>query len=480
MKAILQSLCLGGLLLAAVPVSVCAEPPAAIDGVVLPDTAPGHAMAEWLTAFNAGDVHALAAFQTRYQSPPAEPQMILGFLRLTGGFRLIRVEASEPTRLSALVIGKADEKFARFDIRMDGATPPRITSLDINLTPTPADLLPARLPDAALPAALKARMQTALTADTFSGVVLVAKDGRPIFSDAGGEADRASHRPVTPDTQFRIGSMNKMFTAVAILQMVDAGKIRLDDPLGKYLSAYPNSDTARVTIRQLLTHTGGTGDIFTPEYMAARLTTRTHGDYIALFGKRAPEFTPGDHHAYSNYGFILLGAIIEKVSGQDYYTYVDAHVFRPAGMTRTASLPEDVDVPGRAIGYMRGEDGRWIPNTDTLPYRGTSAGGGYSTAGDLLKFAVALQSGKLLKPETLAMASGPQVKARGENSYGFGFMADSGGAYGFYGHNGGAPGINGELRIYPRAGYVIIALSNLDPPSAGIIANHAGERVGGP
>ena len=131
---------------------------------------------------------------------------------------------------------------------------------------------------------------------------------------------------------------------------------------------------------------------------------------------RGLSFEPGSQFEYSNYGFVLLGAIIEAVTGESYYDYVRENVFEPAGMTSTDSLPESEDVPNRAVGYWRPGDA-WEPNTDTLPWRGTSAGGGYSTVGDLMRFAQALQSGTLISPEMLAEATSPH----GEVDYGFGF-----------------------------------------------------------
>ena len=229
--------------------------------------------------------------------------------------------------------------------------------------------------------ALSARADRLAGEDEFSGAVLVAKDGRVLFSRAYGLADRERRIPNTVRTRFRIGSMNKMFTAVAILQLVEAGKVKLTAPLGTYLPDYPNRDVAtKVTIHQLLTHTGGTGDIFGPEFDAHRKQLRALADYVKLYGKRGLEFEPGSRWAYSNYGFILLGVVIEKVTGQSYYDYVQAHVYAPAGMTRSGSLPEDQPVPDRSIGYTKPPGTTaWAPNTDTLPYRGTSAGGGYST-----------------------------------------------------------------------------------------------------
>ena len=259
--------------------------------------------------------------------------------------------------------------------------------------------------------------------------------------------------------------MNKMFTAVATLQLVEAGMLALDDPIGTHLPDYPNQDLAsQVTVRHLLTHSGGTGDIFGPEFEQNRLALREHRDYVDLFGSRRAMFEPGSRFEYSNYGFVLLGVLIEAVSGESYYDYVRNNVFQPAGMTSTDSLPETDNVPDRAIGYVRAGDG-WEPNTDTLPWRGTAAGGGYSTVGDLLRFAQALSSGNLISTATLAEATRPH-----QQGYGYGFAIGQDPVPN-YGHSGGAPGMNGDLRIYPELGYVVVGLSNLDPPAASVLAD---------
>jgi CubicO group peptidase (beta-lactamase class C family) len=261
-------------------------------------------------------------------------------------------------------------------------------------------------------------------------------------------------------TQFCLGSMNKMFTAVAILQLVGQGKLALDKPIATYWPDYPNRDlAARVTIRELLSHTAGTGDIFTPEYETHRQDTRTLADYVNLFGSRPVRFPPGTRMEYSNYGFILLGRIIELVSGGSYESYVREHVFIPAGMLHSDSRPEIDRVAGRAIGYTHGPSGL-LPNTDMMPWSGTSAGGGYSTVHDLLLFADALQTGRLLNPVLLKEATTADVV---HQDYGLGFYVLRGGGYG---HGGGGPGINAELHILPRNGYVLVTLSNRDPRMA--------------
>ncbi len=229
----------------------------------------------------------------------------------------------------------------------------RIRLYDGPLTASEVAALAAELP--ITPPALddvEALLRKEAAADRFSGAVLVTRHGEILFSDAVGLADRDRAIPNTLQTRFRIGSMNKMITAVAILQLVEAGKIDLTAPVGDFLTDYPNPDVATtVTIHHLLTHTGGTGDIFGPTFDAHRDELRTHQDYIEVYGSRGPEFEPGSRWAYSNYGFVLLGAIIEAVTGQTYYDYVDDHIYQPAEMTATGSLPETDAVPDRSIGY---------------------------------------------------------------------------------------------------------------------------------
>jgi len=328
--------------------------------------------------------------------------------------------------------------------------------------------------DSAFVAALRAQLVADTEAGQFSGAVLVTRDGRTLFEGAYGFADRERRVPNTLLTQFRVGSMYKMVTAVATLQLVQAGTLRLDAPLGTYLPDYPNADVAsKVTPHHLLTHTGGTGDIFGPLFTAHRLELRTTGDYLRLYGTRGLQFAPGTQHVYSNYGFILLGALVERVGGKSYDDHVAARVLAPAGMTATGTAPEDSLVPGRAVGYMRqgGASGPLVSNAPTLPYRGTPAGGGYSTVGDFARFAVAVRDRRLLDSTHTALLYTGKLPVGTAFQYAYGFTDRVVGGRRWVGHGGGAAGMNGELVFEPNGGYVVVVLSNFDPPAAGQVLN---------
>lgn len=363
-------------------------------------------------------------------------------------------------------------------LELDSAN--RVTVFDIHVVPTPPELAPARLSEADAIAALRAELDARVARDQFSGAVLVAKDGKVVFAQAYGLADRDQQIANTLDTRFRIGSMNKMFTATAILQLVQAKKISLDDTVGKFLPDYPNKDLAsKVTIRHLLTHTGGTGDIFGPDYDAHRLELRTLDDYVKLYGNRALLHEPGADNRYSNYGFLLLGVIIEKVTKRSYHDHVAARIFKPAKMTRTSSPFEDQPMAGRSIAYSKnlGEQraATWTDARDTLPIRATSAGGGDSTVGDLLRFANALTTHKLLDARHTELLTTPQT-GEPAGGYGFGFGTSEIDGVRCFGHGGGAPGMNGDLRICSN-GYTIAVLANMDPPAAGKLLRFIDARL---
>lgn len=438
----------------------------------IPDTPMGRTFSDYLAAFNSGDAAQINAFKaTHHFGDPVED--LQQFRRQTGGFTLLKVESSDATSIVSLMQEKQSDTVARFTLKEIGTPEAPKLSVSGRAISRPDEFAIPRQSQAAVLKALEDRATEEEKHEKFSGVYLIARDGKVLAAKAFGWEDREAKRKVTLETKFRIGSMNKMFTAVATLQLVAAKKLSLDGTVGTYLPGYPNKEIAeKVTIRHLLTHTGGTGDFFGPEFDAKRLSLKTHADYMALFGARPPRFTPGSRDAYSNYGFLLLGNIIEKVSGQSYYDYVAKNIFAPAGMTNTGSLPEEEAVPHRTVAYTW-KDG-WVSAADTLPYRGMAAGGGYSTAGDLLKFAQALRTEKLLPGRLVADATTPHNHA---GNYGYGFGIIGKGLLQHIGHNGGAPGQNGDLQIYPALGIVVIALSNFDPPAATNLSDFYANRM---
>ncbi|HEX4049412.1 MAG TPA: serine hydrolase domain-containing protein [Steroidobacteraceae bacterium] len=229
-------------------------------------------------------------------------------------------------------------------------------------------------------------------------------------------------------------------------------------------------------LHHLLTHTSGLRDFWGSEYEARRPELRSCRDYVELFGTRPLEFEPGSRFAYSSFGYILLGRILEILSGEDYYDLVRDQVFIPAGMIATDSLPETANVPGRATGYMRGDD-CWRPNTQTLPYRGTPAGGGYSTLSDLDRFATALTNNSLLDaPHTGLLMTG-EIDAPEGMRYGYGFMEEVDRGLRRVGNTGGARGMAGSFFIYPDVDWLVIVLSNRDPPAAKIVTSFVAAQL---
>jgi CubicO group peptidase (beta-lactamase class C family) len=442
--------------------------------------APSRQLWACLEAWNTADRERLRRFiEASY--PDADLDRETRFREQTGGFELRELQQALATVASGLVQERGSDQFARFTIVVDSAEPHRIARLALQAIPRPAAFAIPRMSEEQLVSALRAKLASETAADRFSGTVILAKLGggapRVLLSGAYGLADRERKVPNALDTKFRIGSMNKMFTATSILQLVQAGKIALDAPFGRYVTDYPNKDVSgKVTIHQLLTHTGGTGDIFGPEFAAHRSELRTLDDYVKLYGTRGLRFEPGSRWEYSNYGMLLLGVVIERVTGQSYYDYVAEHVYRPAGMTHSGSAPEDEAVPDRSVGYMR-QGGAWTPNVGTLPYRGTSAGGGYSTVGDLVAFADALVRHELLDAEHTSTLITGKVDVGNGTRYAYGFEDDPSEGERSVGHGGGAPGMNGELRILPQSGYVVAVLSNLDPPAASRVLSFVLSRL---
>ena len=448
----------------------------AVVGVAVPATPAGSAFSAWLEAFNAADREKLQAVFKRFREPRPVDRA-LGFRRATGGFELKKVLASTPTRIRVLVQERDSDQMAEGELEVEPAPPHRVTRWDVQAIARPAEFALPRMSEKEALEALKTRIDELSRQDRFSGSVLVARHGKPVFTDVRGLQDREGKIPNRLDTRFNLGSMNKMFTALAVAQLAQQGKLAFSDPVGKHIPDYPNAEVAKkVTIHHLLSHTGGTGDIFGPEFRANQETLKDPKDYVALYGKRAPAFEPGSRFAYSNYGMVLAGVIVERVSGMSYYEYVRKNVYARVGMNASGSFWKTEKTPNLARGYTA-QEGPPRYHYDSLPMRGSPAGGGYSTCEDLLRFATALTGHKLLDAEHTKLLTTARSDRQPGQGYGYGFGISSAGGVRSFGHGGGAPGINAELKIFPDSGYVVVVMSNLDPPAAARVSDFIAARL---
>jgi CubicO group peptidase (beta-lactamase class C family) len=361
----------------------------------------------------------------------------------------------------------------RFGFEFEAESPHRVVSMSVDADDSrggrpelPAFQVPSDADEAAIVAALGAWFDALAERELFSGAALVAWHGQALFNGAWGLASREWNVPNRVDTRFDLGSINKSFTQIAIGQLASARKLSLDDTIADHLPDYPNGDVARkVTIRHLLEHTSGLGDIFTDEYFrSSKALYRSPADFFPLFASAPLQFDPGTRSAYSNAGYMVLGAIIEAASGETYDAYVVRHLFQPAGMADSGFFAKDEPVPNVAVGYTRHAPdgtGELRNNLFRLPIRGNSAGSALSTVEDLLRFDNALREHRLLPPPWTRWYFGGDEPSTSESQQSERAMAASGIA-------GGAPGVSAVLES--DADLALIVLANGDPPITESIA----------
>jgi CubicO group peptidase (beta-lactamase class C family) len=317
---------------------------------------------------------------------------------------------------------------------------------------------------------LDSYLDNLVSKDQFSGTVLIAKDGQPFYTRVEGLASKRFNVPNKLDTKFNLGSMNKMFTGVAIMQLAEQGKVSLHDPVGKYLPDLPHPEIAeRVTIHHLLTHTSGMQDYWEEIFDAHWWEIKTVSQMVELIFEDSLLFEPGSEFHYSNSGPIVLGMIIEEVTGQDYYDYIREKIYQPAGMIGTDCYEMDRPVANLAIGYTKmtydgtpTPDGSWRNNLFMHVVKGGPAGGGFSTVEDLLSFDIALRSNKLINKESFDTLTAGKVERGRGTSYAYLFQDKTVNGHRIVGHGGGAPGINANLDMYLDSGYSVAVMANYD------------------
>lgn len=468
----------------------------------------------FVEAFNSGDPGTLVAFLRENATPEwlaqrSEEERLGLFSRVMGDLGRVEprsVQFDGGTTVAVRAAAERIEDAVTFELVFEEAEPFRIVGLGIDISPA----LPEDLPqppdleslDGPARAALDRYFRDLAAADRFSGTVLLAIDGEPVFEGAYGLADRSWEVPNRMDTRFDVGSINKELTKVVVGQLLAAGKLSLDDTVLDLLPDYPNSETAgRITVRQLLEHTSGLPDIFGPEFFRAnKALYRTNEDYFDLFAGKPLLFEPGSDRRYSNAGYVVLGAIVARVSGMPYAELVERRVFEPAEMTGAIFAARDRIVPRVAVGYTRqgveppetpedgpedgepghrarraghapegGEGGALRPNLFMLPVVGMGAGSAVATAADLLAFDRALREHRLLDARFTEWFFTGELPAEGEEQ--------AAPVRWPIGVAGGAPGVNAILE--GDGVHTVVVLSNLDPPTAESLGIELSRRLEG-
>lgn len=391
----------------------------------------------------------------------------LGFISLvhsrTLGVEYHGIQDAAPNHVTVLLRGKLTGGWEALSVRVEADPPHRITGIGLGQPRPPAGSQPTRkLTEAEIVKELDSYVQKLADADVFSGTVLLAKDGRVLYRKAFGLANKDFNAPNTTQTKFNLGSMNKMFTGVAIAQLVERGKLSFDDPLSKFLPDFPNKEASeKIRIKHLLTHTSGLGSYFNRKFMeASRARFRTVSDMMQLATEEKPAFEPGSRWQYSNTGFLVLGVVIEKVTGQDYYDYIRENISKPAGMANSDCYELDRVNPNLAVGYQKQFSDVGVSFRNNIfehVIRGGPAGGGYSTIDDLLRFDIALRGNKLVGPEYVKLLLSPKPDINSP-VYGYGFGIDV--ANRTAGHSGGFPGISSNLTMFLDNGYTSVVMSN--------------------
>mgnify|MGYP001613008947 FL=1 len=321
-----------------------------------------------------------------------------------------------------------------------------------------------------------AAMDSLLTAsyrpDEPGAAVIVVKDGKTILRKGYGLADLELGVRIEPDMIFRLGSVTKQFTAVAVLMLAEEGKLALDDPITKFLPGYPTHGQT-ITIEHLLTHTSGIKSYTElPEWLKLWRQDLSLGELIALFKDQPPDFAPGAKWSYSNSGYILLGAVIEKVSGMSYADFVRKRLFEPLGMKHTMVGSTERVIQRRVPGYSKTTDGflNAAYLSMTQPY---AAGSLISSVDDLALWDAALYGERLVKRSSLERAWTPYVLASGDTTgYGYGWMMTTVQGHPCVEHGGGINGFATAVMRLPQDHVYVAVLSNRDagPPAPSDVA----------
>ncbi|GAB2592303.1 serine hydrolase domain-containing protein [Dyella jejuensis] len=458
----------------------------------LPDTPVGQLAGELIRHINKDGATRIRQWAPAIMSASIAPDDKADFMaglvsavRDEGGVDVfdVRTDPHQPGLLEVAVKGRRNAQAGLFWLVADPAHPGQLADAHLVQMDNPlyADWPQGPVSHAELGKQIHAVLDKLVRVYDFSGCVTVSDGGETVFDECRGLAERSFNVPVDHQTKFHVGSIGKMFTAVAIAQLVEAGKLSWNDTLAKLVPEYPDQAMAKkVTVWELLHHTAGLGDFMVPDYFEHAERFVNPVDYLGLIARQPKVGEPGNGLSYSNAGYVLLGRIIENVSGENYFDYIQHHVFEPAQMTSSGFDSEDQIVPGLAVGYYH-DDGAfsrtWKANWVQGVYKGSPAGGGYSTNADLLRFAKALHGGKLVKSTTLAKMFDGEVPNDGPGAIGAGIDERLSHGRHIRGHQGGIEGTTANLEMVWETGAAVALTSNEGPSQHWLLAEQIADLL---
>lgn len=394
---------------------------------------------------------------------------------LSGGFDVLEWKPQGARMIKILAVSRQGKRHAKLVLFTSGKEPGKIADMFVLSERDPAraaaDAFPqTAVTDEELVRLVRRRLDALAEEGRFSGAMLVARGDKVLLREARGMADEQWQIANRADTKFNLASISKMWTAVAVLKLVEQGKLSLDDTLAQWVPSYPHKQAAsRITLRQLLHHRAGLGE-WDGRQIKGPLTA---SEAAATMSEQPGE--PDKSFAYSNAGYVLLSAAAEKASGLSFEQLMEEFIFRPAGMKNSGFWPVTAIVPNRATGYLRPSDdplgfGPKFANDQFLGYAGNASGGAYSTLDDVFAFHRALATGRLLKPETVKMMVEMSVEFAGSPRpwrYGLGLRLEDCAGVPTLGHGGGGPnsGVSSATFATLDGSWTIIVLGNTDPPT---------------
>jgi CubicO group peptidase (beta-lactamase class C family) len=465
----------------------------------IPGTAAGRALAEWLRVYNLGHPDTLLHFAQRAYAASElaarPPEAIARGHRLWrqnyGTFELLRVDTAFEYAIDAIVRQAATSAIGKVYVEVDTAAPHGITG--VFLLPfmrPPPDLVHVRgRDDAEIVAELQSYAAALAERDVWSGTIVVQRGDAVLFSGAYGQARRNPRVANSLDTRFELASLSKLFTAVAIAQLVERGKLRFESTIAELLPDYPNRHTApRITVHHLLTHTSGLPDFYRNRKIRQyENSIRSLTDYWPTFAMDSLWSTPGERHDYSNSNYIVLGNIIERVGGMLFEDYVQKHIFDVAGMTSTCYCEPTAE--RRATPYSKYTAGfgpsrrampdGWVEVPITARRPGAPVGGGISTAADIARFGASMLADRLVSGAMREQMWTSYARMDGDGTRGYGFELYDWYGTQFVGHGGNFWGVMSQVDIYPSTGHIVVVLSNNDASGGEALRNWTRRAIAG-